>query len=369
MAVRSAMKKASVKGKKVAVSVGKGKTKASEAAKERDKRVKMRQLRVLKAQRAAEAAAEASQGGQTPSNARGSMPPPSGTSFDIDPSIPQSAPGPSRRGKKSEDPLTPAPRKSKIPKDAPGEEDSPLSEPDEAARKKEEARKRRISGWADWLKKKASEKSRTREEWQDFANKRRRGKAWMESMMQEYGVAAYEGGPAEPYTSPLSDIPATGQPKKRGPPPGTPRAPRQPKPKPADPVDPAPETTVDETDAERALRSIYPEFEAENHGEPSNSIPDFDQSVVDLANSVALDADVFDPAAVDFDVAAEQLFGANSVDYFETQQRYGLTQDDTAGGEQPFTLAQVQSGVVDDQAEQLRQRANAIVSSIQPQLP
>lgn len=87
------------------------------------------------------------------------------------------------------------------------------------------SKKPRISGWAEWLKKKAQEQTRTAEEWAEFANKRRRGKAWMQKLMAEYGVAEYPGGPALPFT-PTMELPKNGQPNKRGPPPGTPRPPR-----------------------------------------------------------------------------------------------------------------------------------------------
>lgn len=309
-AVKAAARKASVKPQAKA---GKGESRETAAALERNKRVKQRQLRELQALRVAELEAK------TP----------------VVPEVPQK-PARSRGGRK--------PKRI-----------DPLADPEEEEARKEEARKRRISGWADWLKKKASEKSRTREEWQDFANKRRRGKAWMEGMMQEYGVAEYDGGPAQPYTSAmLTDIPATLQPKRRGPPPGTPRAPRAPKPE-----------AVTETDAERALRSIYPDImEAEPEPEPE--------------------------PALDFDsIAVEELFGPPSVDYFETQQRYGpsssrnLSQQSNARTEtspmaQPYYLAQIEQAVAaqaeealhpeatEEQTEELRQRAIAIVSSIQP---
>jgi hypothetical protein len=105
------------------------------------------------------------------------------------------------------------------------DENAPPQTAEEIAAAAEEAKKARISGWAEWLRKKAGEQTRTADEWLEFCNKRRRGKAWMQRMMQEFGVAEYPGGPALPF-EPTIEIPKNGQPNKRGPPPGTPRPPR-----------------------------------------------------------------------------------------------------------------------------------------------
>ena len=48
---------------------------------------------------------------------------------------------------------------------------------------------KRKSGWANWLRKIASEKQRTLEEWHEERMKRRRGIAWMNMMIAEFGVA------------------------------------------------------------------------------------------------------------------------------------------------------------------------------------
>jgi hypothetical protein len=105
-----------------------------------------------------------------------------------------------------------------------------------------DSKKPRISGWAEWLRKKAGEHSRTRQQWEQFALDRRRGKAWMEKMMADFGVAEYLGGPALPYT-PSMPLPPNGQPQRRGPPPGTPRPPRPSK-EPLQPVAPGTSATV-----------------------------------------------------------------------------------------------------------------------------
>ena len=47
----------------------------------------------------------------------------------------------------------------------------------------------RKSGWAKWLRKIAAEKHRTIEEWHEERIKRRRGIAWMNMMIAEFGVA------------------------------------------------------------------------------------------------------------------------------------------------------------------------------------
>lgn len=48
---------------------------------------------------------------------------------------------------------------------------------------------KRKSGWSNWLRKIAAEKTRTLEEWHEERMKRRRGIAWMNMMIAEYGVA------------------------------------------------------------------------------------------------------------------------------------------------------------------------------------
>lgn len=59
--------------------------------------------------------------------------------------------------------------------------------------KAEIAAAKRKSGWANWLRKIASEKPRTLEEWHEERMKRRRGIAWMNMMIAEFGVAPSSG--------------------------------------------------------------------------------------------------------------------------------------------------------------------------------
>lgn len=75
----------------------------------------------------------------------------------------------------------------------------------------------RISGWADWLVRKAGEKPRTLEQWQDFAIQRRRGKEWKEKMMELFGVAPYEGGPRLPWEPEQESLPPGCPPSGRSP--------------------------------------------------------------------------------------------------------------------------------------------------------
>lgn len=51
------------------------------------------------------------------------------------------------------------------------------------------------SGWAQWLKRKAGERPRTLEDWQELRHARRRGQRWMERMMAEYGILPGPGVP------------------------------------------------------------------------------------------------------------------------------------------------------------------------------
>ena len=53
----------------------------------------------------------------------------------------------------------------------------------------EVAAAKRKSGWANWLRKIAAEKTRTLEEWHEERIKRRRGITWMNMMIAEFGVA------------------------------------------------------------------------------------------------------------------------------------------------------------------------------------
>ena len=52
----------------------------------------------------------------------------------------------------------------------------------------DENRKPRISGWAEWLRKKAGETPRTLQQWEEERMKRRRGKVWMLNMIKEFGI-------------------------------------------------------------------------------------------------------------------------------------------------------------------------------------
>ena len=71
----------------------------------------------------------------------------------------------------------------------------------------EEKRKARISGWREWLKKKAGERPRTIEEWHAERMARRRGIKWMEEMIAEFGVAPSASHPGAPPTKPPDDTP------------------------------------------------------------------------------------------------------------------------------------------------------------------
>jgi hypothetical protein len=140
-----------------------------------------------------------------------------------------------------------------------------------------------------------------------------------------------------------------------------------------------------ETDAERALRSIYPDLAL------ANEIPNISGNQAG-PSTVPVDENA------EFDAAVALFAESPTVDYFETQQRYGMGQARSNGNQlsqqsnartetstAPYSLAQVQEAdaensagheATDDQAdgqatneqnEELRQRAIAIVSSIQPQ--
>ena len=67
----------------------------------------------------------------------------------------------------------------------------PSKTPEEnaAAAKAAAAAAKRKSGWTSWLRKIAAEKTRTLEEWHEERIKRRRGIAWMNMMIAEFGVA------------------------------------------------------------------------------------------------------------------------------------------------------------------------------------
>ena len=63
------------------------------------------------------------------------------------------------------------------------------AEQNDAAAKAAAAAAKRKSGWTNWLRKIAAEKDRTLEEWHEERIKRRRGIAWMNMMIAEFGVA------------------------------------------------------------------------------------------------------------------------------------------------------------------------------------
>jgi hypothetical protein len=63
---------------------------------------------------------------------------------------------------------------------------------------------KRKSGWGMWLKKEASQKLRTIEEWHELRIKRRRGVGWMNAMIEEYGISD------APLPPPGTDVYANG---------------------------------------------------------------------------------------------------------------------------------------------------------------
>ena len=69
-----------------------------------------------------------------------------------------------------------------------GPETLTRSDADEVSSEMSAAAKRK-SGWTKWLRKIAAEKTRTLEEWHEERMKRRRGIAWMNMMIAEFGVA------------------------------------------------------------------------------------------------------------------------------------------------------------------------------------
>lgn len=119
------------------------------------------------------------------------FPTPSSTISSVSPLV--ETPTPSHTAEDEEEPFVAEPVRFRTSTPAPSQTKAPTPIDDEEAR-----RLKRISGWAEWLRRKAGEKPRTLQEWQEERHARRRGLNWMHRMIGEFGVLPGPSVPGSP---------------------------------------------------------------------------------------------------------------------------------------------------------------------------